>query len=71
MYPSALGVYIFFKKNYTILPYFLSLVNSSFTALMEILFSPSLYVLNIDLIVFPLFIPNTCSCRIDFFFCVC
>lgn len=34
---------------------------------MEVLFSPSLDVLNIDLIVFPLFIPNTCGCRIDFF----
>lgn len=57
-----------FKKNfYTVLPYFLSPVNSSFPALMEILFSLSLYVLNIDLIVFPLFIPNTSGCRIDFF----
>lgn len=57
-----------FKKNfYTVLPYFLSPVNSSFPGLMEILFSLSLYVLNIDLIVFPLFIPNTCGCRIDFF----
>lgn len=35
---------------------------------MEILFPPSLYVLNIDLIVFSLFIPNTCGCRIDFLF---
>lgn len=59
---------IFLKKNfYTVFPYFLSPVNSSFPALMEVLFSPSLDVLNIDLIVFPLFIPNTCGCRIDFF----
>lgn len=53
----------------TVLPYFLSPVNSPFPALMEVLFFPSLYVLSIDLIVLPLLVPNTCSYRIDF--CVC